>query len=607
MKETLEKCPLCGAKVVDAYNSVTKQFYYKCTNSACHFRLPKNYTEQEVSLQGIELDAVCSGCGNPLTIACGPNSLYATCLRCTYDTTPNMVNGFVFRKHANAHNIEAQEEIKNLIKEYKGIIDEDYSFDDFLEDSIEEISEVTESSDEKEENIFANINKEEFIYCYNKGYSINQLSQKFNVSRSQIRCVKKYLLNKGIIETYVNKKHPKASVETLENIIEETAEEVVTEISKNNKKKQKAIRIAPIPRKGSALEIIVNLLKTNPERKFDAQTIKEETGIEYSTICNYLTQLRKTGVIKIVGYTGDHNPLVISYAITESPLPKLPLVEDEDKYITTNSFFKKYSKKIKKVNIQSTTFLNNFVEKKNLNSYYILTKQGLRKCYLKDELLNLFEDKPKEEKEEHRKEMVNKSKIKSYLKIGDKIINFLSKNMDKGYTIGGIAKTLGINDVSIASSLKILRKNGKAKVVGNENTRILYQVTESPLPALKIASNEEYLTPYNFFQQNKDIVSSLESLKNKIREANLEPQKIFTRRGIGIGYRIKEMRELYKLKSNTKESLNTVINCTTKESMNDRSLEHTHEHKNSFLGFMSSLFSTKENLQESEDLETISF
>ena len=99
----------------------------------------------------------------------------------------------------------------------------------------------------------------------------------------------------------------------------------------------------------------------------------------------------------------------------------------------------------------------------------------------------------------------------------------------------------------------------------------------------------------------------MESLKNKIREANLEPQKIFTRRGIGIGYRIKEMRELYKLKSNTKESLNTVINCTTKESMNDRSLEHTHEHKNSFLGFMSSLFSTKENLQESEDLETISF
>ena len=97
MKEKLEKCPLCGAKVVDAYNSITKQFYYKCENSGCHFRLPKNYTEQEVSLQGIELKAECGGCGSPLTIACGPNGLYATCLRCNYDLRPNMVYGFVFK------------------------------------------------------------------------------------------------------------------------------------------------------------------------------------------------------------------------------------------------------------------------------------------------------------------------------------------------------------------------------------------------------------------------------------------------------------------------------------------------------------------------------
>lgn len=591
MKEKLEKCPLCGAKVVDAYNSITKQFYYKCENSGCHFRLPKNYTEQEVSLQGIELKAECGGCGSPLTIACGPNGLYATCLRCNYDLRPNMVYGFVFKKHANAHNPDAEQEIKELKEAYKGIIDEDYSFDDFL--GTEE--EVQENFHEKEiiSEIFKNINREEFIKYYNKGYSINQLSQQLGVSKSEIRGAKKVLLKEGVISTYVNKNHPRASLSELEN---------------NNEKEQftnkmeKSISIEKVPRKGSLLEVLVDFFKENMNKGMSAQTIHEKTGIKHSTLCNYLTQLRKTNTIKIVGYEGNANPYTILYALKESPLEELKTVEDE-KYITPAKFFKKYAKNLAKINIQLPLFLNKLIEEQNLESFMTLAPQGLRKVYLESELLTLIK-----KDELDTKVTTNTSKTYSkenyFLKIGDMVLSFLRKNISTPYTIQSISKATNMNENSVSSALKLLREQNKVKIVDSDKTKMMFQITDSPLPELDLKSDKEYISLYNFYQNNKNVASSLSKFKSEVASVGLPSYKIITRRGIGDGYSIEELKKLFLNKTEIK-SKEVIENADIPvKSLKTAPINH----KKNFLGFVTSVFKNKNTISvETGPEELISF
>lgn len=580
MKEKLENCPLCGAKVVDAYNSVTKQFYYKCENSECHFRLPKNYTEQEVSLQGIELKAECGGCGSPLTIACGPNSLYATCLRCDYDLRPNMVNGFIFKKHANAHNIEAEQEIKELKEAYRGVIDEDYSFDDFL--GTEE--ELQENFHEKEiiSEIFKNINREEFIKYYNKGYSINQLSQQLGVSKSEIRGAKRVLLKEGAISTYVNKSHPKATI---------------TDLNKD-------AQITKTHREGSFLERIINFFKEHPNRKLNAQIIHEELEVGHSTVCNYLTQLRKMGTIKIVGYEGDSNPYVILYASKESPIPELETVEDDPKYITTGRFFKKYSKELTKMGLQSPTFLNIFVEKQKLKTFMILTPQGLRKTYLKSDLMHVLDIK--DIKQETSKKILKKQN--SQKTISEQILDFLNRvDMSTPYSAKEIANILHLNEATTIATIKTLREKGRMKIVGNNNTQMLFQLTESPLPELELKSSTEYMTPFNFYIKHKDKLESLHTIESKIRKADLPSYKIITRRGIGNGYSIKEMEKLISSTTETKpkEEVETTvadIPCSSIEYLDDAPII---QQKSNVLGFVTSIFKKKTNSDNSDNSEEL--
>ena len=588
MKETLKNCPLCGAEIKFAYNKSTKLGYYRCSNTECHFRVGMNYSEKEVSLQGIELNTECKGCGSPLTIACGPKGLYATCLKCDYDLKPNMITGFIYRKHANAHNLEAQEEIENLVREYKGIIDENYSYDDFAEP--EEI--ITEESTKnpsiaEEKDIFANVDRHEFVELYNKGYTINQLSQHFGIARSQSRGIKKMLLDEGVINTYVSQKHPRASVHFLDNI----------EGSTTSKRKQKEIRISETPREGSSLESILNYFKANQDRGLSSQSINKETGIRHNTICNYLTQLRKIKAIKIVGYEGENNPLIILYALKESPLPELEIVKDDSKYITVASFFKKYMKLAIKASIPTPTSLNKVVEESNLQHYMILTKQGLRKSYLEKDLLKLVKDEISEEVSVNEKEFINKGKEKHYEHLGERIINFLRKadNINNSFSISDISKNLKINEASTSATIKLLRNKKKMKIVGNKETKMLFQVTESPLPELDLKSNKEYMTPFNFYQNNKSSISSLSNLENQIKKARLEGHKIITRRGIGIGYNIGSLEKLIKKEPVDLTSNDNPIAKTTSLTS-----------KNSVLDFVTSIF-RKNGEVNLEPEETISF
>lgn len=584
MKEKLEKCPLCGSEIVYAYNNNTKQAFYKCSNTSCHFRLGEFYTEKEVSLQGIELNTGCEGCGSPLTVACGPKGLYATCLRCTYDLRPNMLGGFVYKKHANAHNVEAEKEIEELVSTYVGTIDEDYSFDDFLEPKEEIIKETIQNEviSEITSEIFKNINREEFIKYYNKGYSINQLSQQLGVSKSEVRGAKRVLLKEGVISTYVNKKHPKATITELKDIQE-----------------------FKTPREGSSLEKVVNFFKENTNKKLNAQVIHEETGVGYSTVCNYLTQLRKMGTIKIVGYDGNTNPYVILYADKESPLPELEITENSPKYVTTGHFFKKYSKELINIGLQSPTFLNIFVEKQKLKTFMILTPQGLRKTYLESDLTHILNIK--ETKQETPKKKILK-KENCQKTMSEQIIDFLNgTDINKPYSAKEISDILHLNEATTIATIKTLREKGEMKIVGNKNTQMLFQLTKSPLPELELKSNNDYMTTFNFYNKHKDKLKSLHTLESKIRSAGLPFYKIITRRGIGNGYSIKAMEKLLSnvTEAESKEAVKTVSADIPYSSTNYLDTEPIIQQKSSVLGFVTSMFKkkgTSDNSDNSEEL-----
>ena len=133
MQNTLKQCPRCGSSLVKYTNKNTHKYFTRCSNKDCHFSLRDNYYEEEIPLQGIELQTTCLGCGHPLEIACGPLGLYARCYHCDYDSTPHCVDGELAVRWANAYSKQAKNEIENLIIQYKkkketqiGFEEEDY-------------------------------------------------------------------------------------------------------------------------------------------------------------------------------------------------------------------------------------------------------------------------------------------------------------------------------------------------------------------------------------------------------------------------------------------------------------------------------------------------
>ena len=74
---------------------------------------------------------------------------------------------------------------------------------------------------------------------------------------------------------------------------------------------------------------------------------------------------------------------------------------------------------------------------------------------------------------------------------------------------------------------------------------MLFQATESPIPELDLKSNKEYISLYNFYQNNKNVASSLSKFESEVASIGLPSYKIITRRGIGNGYNIEELKKLF--------------------------------------------------------------
>ena len=585
MIQKLENCPICGERIVFAYNKSTKQGYYKCSNESCFFRVSMNYSEKEIALQGIEIKTKCRGCGSPLIIANGPKGFYATCLKCDYDSKPNMINGFIYKKQVNAHNLEAQKEVEELAKAYKGIVDESYSFDDLAEFEIVPVKEEVKNSNSSNDSSDEEIDREAFISFYNKGYSISQLSQKFNISKAQTRATKRQLLKENLISTYVNQKAPRASLSTLE------------------KNENKSI---------STLDTVLNFFKDNPKRKLGVNDICKELNIKKSTVANYLTQMRKSGSIKVVDYIGDNNPLEILYAVKESPIPEAEIVEDNGKYVTPNYFFEKYKELVKKEDIYSPAFLNKFIMNEGVKSALMLTDQGLRKVYLEEDIKKLFKNKIKEvEKVSNKPKEVKKLNNKAPQEtLSTRILNLLRKgnNINKPFSIQEMAKLLNSNDVSITYTAKKLRENKEMKIVGNRGSQILYQVAESPLPEHDVRTGDEYTTACIFFRDNREFVSSLKSLETKIKLAKLTSYNVKTRRGIGVGYKVEDLKKLYNKPSVESADINNNISDRKDISLSESAdIPSKETLKKDLLGFVSSIFKKKNEESELEENEIISF
>ncbi len=499
--EALRKCPLCGADIVLTHSNNSKQNYYKCSNSKCYFRLGMNYSEEEVSLQGIVLDTVCCGCGNPLTVVCGIKGLYATCLKCDCDTKPNMVNGFVFKKYANAHNMQAQEEIRELKENYKGIVNESYGFDDFLE-------------------------------------------------------------------------------------TEEKPKEVDIEETPNNElkgtKHSESIRdkiLAVLSRKNEGM---------------DSYTIAKELNVKITSIYGYLKNLRKLGKIKAVGYSVSKNGTARALlALKESNLPEIPIIKTGDtSYTTVNNFFKKHKDIIKKSKINSPTKFLSLVESYNLNYSLSYTKQGVRRCFLEQDLLKLI----------NADEDNCGTNRASYGDVRNGILQFFNETAgNKGYSVADIASHTKLKKSSIFAELKRMRNKGEVKIVGSENSCMLFQLASNTLPELCVSSEEGLISIPSFFKKYKKNFSSIQELKAKIEEAKIPPHNIITKKGIKVGYSIALLEGILNTEGSKMESLDTLFSAKERSSKEIKPL------KSSILKFISSVIPKKNKSIKIEPEETISF
>lgn len=132
MREKPSVCPICGNPVAKIIHGATKNFYYKCINEKCHFCVGSDYTDEELLLQGQKLKSVCLQCGEPLDIACGPHGLYPRCFNCDCDSKPTEVSGIIVPKWANAKSVNAQKELKEVIKNFRKNQDTEYDFESFI-------------------------------------------------------------------------------------------------------------------------------------------------------------------------------------------------------------------------------------------------------------------------------------------------------------------------------------------------------------------------------------------------------------------------------------------------------------------------------------------
>jgi transcription initiation factor IIE alpha subunit len=165
---------------------------------------------------------------------------------------------------------------------------------------------------------------------------------------------------------------------------------------------------------------------------------------------------------------------------------------------------------------------------------------------------------------------VEKAKVKKAGKVGrpkakdtlpDRILTFLGE-VKKPVTSEEMGQATGSKASSVRTTLLSLRTLGLVKIVDYiknhaGNHTLLYQLTESSFPELKIYTKEDgYNTINAFLKNNADkygaIIRAKEVLKKAIRESSTESVLFYSSKGICDGYKVSAMEELMSPKKSKK-------------------------------------------------------
>ena len=136
------------------------------------------------------------------------------------------------------------------------------------------------------------------------------------------------------------------------------------------------------------------MLKSNKEKSLSSDMIAKKLNVNLHSIFGTLGKLKNKGEIKIVGSVCQKSGTVKGlYACKESSLQEIEFVEvNNGVYTTLNNFFNNNSALMKKHRFHTNSYLLRFVKENNLQYFLASTQQGLRRCYLEKDLLNLFKN-----------------------------------------------------------------------------------------------------------------------------------------------------------------------------------------------------------------------
>ena len=125
------------------------------------------------------------------------------------------------------------------------------------------------------------------------------------------------------------------------------------------------------------------------------------------------------------------------------------------------------------------------------------------------------------------------------------ILSVLATDVEMPMNSKYISEKIGKTQSQVRPSLYLMRKSGKIKIVGYDNSclnpSILYQVADSPLPEMRVFSEKEgYISISKFIESNAYKYGGRNNARAKlmagIKKANLQPVPYSAEKGICDGY-----------------------------------------------------------------------
>ena len=355
---------------------------------------------------------------------------------------------------------------------------------------------------------------------------------------------------------------------------------------------------------------VLDLLSSSPKKSFSASDISNKLNIEVSTVRCYLSTLRERKLIKITSCKFVvRGSMILYYNLMDSPIPELKIYTESEGYTTASKFHDKVRDKYKFT--IALSILKKNIKRNKLQMYPLQFERGAIPSYKEEDLLKMLGLVEKEEikpiKKTEKREIIEASANT----IEKAIIEKLSENLEKPFTLKGISYATKRSPISVRVRVRALVKSKKVKVVGWDQTRansrgpvkLEYQLKESPLPKLDIIKdNVNYLTINQFYAKRIQGLrkTSLQNVIKLVKKSALTPVPLMINKRAYIGYSIKDLNaiatNLLESPFNSKKPVNRkkVLVKTTAGKSNSQKRESAKKPFNLFNTFFS-LFKKSQN------------